>query len=235
MDAVADLIARYSPGNALSLTRSFNAASLPVPGPGAYLHSEDSGLLAFLDEEACALRLITPALVPPNAFTLAADPDILRPLGVRQIAPGLMLEIMPGIKATTEKEKRQPVIDRLNQKFFVYDGTATYKRNIGELPDGRAVVLDRGMVRTKDGSPEAAPYGDDGFDRLRALLDDAWPVTASLPDPEKMTAFWEACRQAKRDGLLVDGWNHVDTEICYNIDTIRSVAGAYAAQRRHNL
>lgn len=200
--------------------RFFEAAALPIPEKGEFFVSEDSGTFVLLNDEACLLRLVGPAMdrssraaFPKTFQPLAVDEDILQPFGVKTLAPTLQLEIVPGIQCGLSDAWYETLIRRLHRKkmgFAVTDDIDLAYRNGGTLPNGKGVILDRGAVRQRNAPSPATPVSlgaqDKFFGPLREVYNGAaWPAGEN-PNEKGFAELWTMSREMKGEKILVPGW-----------------------------
>jgi hypothetical protein len=211
-----------NPEAAANVRTLFNALAMPLPPRDAFTKTVDGGMLVFLNDPACVMRIVCTRDIPHAV--LHDHPLILQPLGSR-MAGNIRVDINPGIHCPVAAD----VPDRLraalaNDNIRLVDDKTL---NCGVLPglpagDDAPVVLDLGAVRKLHGSFKDAMRAAMGYvppprtDRddiqarhyapLRAAFARAWPEKAALPDAQKIQEFWDQCRAFKIAGKLVTSW-----------------------------
>ncbi len=193
----------------------FGALQLPVPEGQAFLQAQD-GALVFLEDEGCVIR------IEPNDRALddmiSYNPFILQPLG-RIRGDFLCIEICPGGRPTDNDDHIKWLVDQLAESNLTMNDEDIHPRNCvllpagnGSFPQGIPVICDRPAIYTDgkykvssgDDADDFACLQDDLYGSLQTSFARAW--NGGDPDPIRIRSFWEACRRARQDGILVAGW-----------------------------
>lgn len=191
----------------------FNCMSMPLPEDGEYTSTVDGGLMVFLNDPACVMRLIIAKSF--EDFDIPKHPHILQPLGSRK-SRGIRVDINPGIICPVRDADACLLGETLDR-----DGLSLWDKktlNCGYIPLSdetarRAVVLDIGAinqithgVRYAMNLLDRNDIQDTFYQPLRQAFDRAWPENAELPDRDGMAAFWRLCARFKDEGKLVTSW-----------------------------
>jgi len=227
MDLVGRIKDRYGDESAKAVSGFFNAMNMPVPKKNEYFVSFDSGMMLFLTEYACIIRIRVDDTPIPH-------PYILQPIATRKVG-GIKIEIIPGVKCPASESASIKVETMLRRDNIDY--WDKFKFNIGLLPDGQPVVIDIGAVRKLSKSVNAVKKVLDTtpqntqekfFGSLSDAFSLAWPEREKLPDQEKMKKFWDMCKTMKQKGVLVDGWNNTSVNHSCKIYKVVRSAKKYA-------
>lgn len=237
-DNIVDHVDHFLGSSAsLRLAAFFNRAALPVPDRGEYLTSCDSGLLLFLQREACVLRFVSSRF--PLAYgrtkPLGPDPEILQPFGTRPLTDDLAIEFVPGIRVGLSISQFMDILRRLSKRDIHSDDSPEYSyRNGGLLPDGTPVILDRGSVRDERSAARQnaadAPEQRRMFAPLIEGLYKVWPAHENLPTRPALHELWRAAAEMQERNKLTPGWLKAPRIKSYSVPVI-GISNAYHQRR----
>lgn len=210
--------------------------------------------LIFLSDAAMVVRIYNKHYPRLQHISNISNPVLCVRVGqaVIEICPGVSLAHMD--KNSPYYMKRGEYHDKLKAELLAagikYNDAGD--ANIGLLPNGTPIVIDRGAaapltssankirgllenfyfrsLRKKKrekfkGSPQQRTYAP-----LYAAMEKAWPQGASLPDADKLRKFWSLCAEFKKSGISVAGWEGYEGDD-YKTVQARNTAQAYAAAR----
>ena len=135
--------------------------------------------------------------------------DVLQPIE-RLTYDNLVVEVLPGVKLGYNHDDTHSLIRNLKTDKLTFDDSQTKVENIGYLPDGRPVVIDRNAVVPMESYVENCDVNDLPLTHARQILHRQF--IAACPNPFADIAqgnpmvFWQTCKKMKEAGQLVCGW-----------------------------
>lgn len=220
------LFDKFSKVTADKLSGVFEELNLPIPHRGEY-HRWDSTVV-FLNPFGLALRL-----QPRKKMPLLRHEHLLRPLGSIIVDEKLRIDITQGGKTATKEEQSRAVHKKLKADRILTDDIKHKPQNSLilravniEFPEGIPVAYDPYKLKTYNRSirefkdvihssnvidmlptaEEEQDAQDTLFGELRAQFQDCVTPNSGQIDPNKLTEFYQSCRQYKKAGLLLAPW-----------------------------
>jgi hypothetical protein len=189
------------------LVNFFANIGLPIPQKGQYFVTSDGGALVCVNDAGVLLRFSCKESERPCHNI--RHKDVIQP--IEHLTHGnLVIELLPGLKLGFNHDDTHKLIANLKADRLHYDDSPTKVENMGYLPDGRAVILDRNAVVPMEGYVDNGDPSDLPLAHVRQVLHKQF--TAEIPDPFHDTPqgnamkFWELCKKIKQSGQLVCGW-----------------------------
>lgn len=208
---------KFNPAGCKAVLETLKELGLPAPEECEEYIFATSGVIMFLDEYACSVRIeftqdhITNSLRVDHSL-------ILQPLGTLEVND-ITIEITPGIRTTNSEELSEEVCDILKDDGIWY--WDSHHTNVGllplktvDFPEGVPVVLDRLAVRALEGAEqlkESKSLEDNSFqDRLYGELRKSFEGFKSGKNP--VGKFWSDCLKAKAEYKLFPGWQYYNNK-----------------------
>ncbi len=184
----------------------FSNLGLPLPQKGEYFTTSDGGALVAINEAGVLLRL--GSRTAENPCHDIKHEAVIQPI-VQLDHGNLHAEILPGLKLGSNYDDVHQLVERLKTDKLYFDDRMTKVENVGYLPDGRAVILDRNAMKPMPGYAEQ-PELQLPLSQLRHMLSREFKTSCPEPFGEvpqgNPAVFWQACAKMKEAGQLVCGW-----------------------------
>lgn len=188
------------------LANFFANIGLPLPQKGEYFITSDGGALVAVNDAAVVLRFSSRHAAFPCHDVRHAD--VLQPIA-RLEMENLVIELLPGVALGQDHNDLHRLIARLEVDGLHFSDKMTKVENMGYLPDGRAVIIDRNAItpteRYVPADAAALPFA-----HTRQILAHAFERACPMPFAEAPQGnpkiFWDACAWMKEAGQLVAGW-----------------------------
>ena len=191
----------------------FENLGLPVPQEtpqgNEYTQASEGGLITFLNDSACIIRL-----APHSAGVSQEHPHILKPLYQRDCGK-LRAELYPGVISPVnyyDLLRLERALDRDDIRLW-----DNHEDNCGYLPHYTLPQFRKGIPVVID--VDACEKIKAGVRWARALLRKmtyeqkkplpaatAWPAAANQSDPAALARAWDMCADMKQQGLLIANW-----------------------------
>lgn len=222
------------------VTRVMNALkSLKIPLPqneNQFMEGTDGALL-FLNAEAVVIRIENKeTAMLYDAVRLDDHPLVLQPLA-KLDAGAMVIEICAGTKLTGRYADALSIGRALEADGLWFidqqsENTGLLPVRTPDFPRGVPVVIDRLAVARLDEeiSAEKKTLSRQAKEAQKKLYKPLRTAFRRAHDKGRMRDFWMACRVAKIEGVLIDGWNSdVDRDV--KARRVPVIAAAYEKMR----
>lgn len=213
------LVKKFGAESYAEVSTLLQKLGLPEPEHYSEFFTGRTGVLIFINRYGVVVRIELPENPKEGINRVNDSAFILKPLATIDLKFAVV-EICPGYHIGASDKDVQFLHRALNAEGInLTDGIP---RNIGfspfktvEFPKGRPTLIDRisvnflteNIAEIKAALEKQPPITEDiEYAPLVDAFKDAWPEISSMPNAERMRAFWQMCADFKSEGKLVAGW-----------------------------